>query len=214
MGGAASGLLLEFLSSEGLKFSLSVRYSGRFKPYNANVRKSGSHLEFNLSREWKSVSDEIVLGLLQSLAARILRAGFKTANMDIYNNFVRSLHLSYPKAATDPCLAESFRRVNSKYFDGLLEITNFAWHSSLRRLASYDYQTDTISVSGVFRGMDELIDYLIYHELLHKKLKYHNAGGRSIHHSAIFRQMERKFENQELIERQISRMIRNQKFKY
>src|SRR3989338_7784166 len=54
-------------------YAANLRYSGRFKPYNATVRKVGSALYFNLSRSWKNTSDEIVVGLVQHLLVKILR---------------------------------------------------------------------------------------------------------------------------------------------
>ncbi len=202
----------EFLP-QGTKPQVSIRYSGRFRPYGANVRKTVSMLQFSLSREWKEVSDEIVAGLLQSLAAKVFRIKAEpTTSIDLYNNFIRSLHLSQPKTQGDAGLEASFSRVNEEYFDGLIEKPNFAWHNSARRLASYDYHTDTISVSQVFRGNEELVDYLMYHELLHKKLKYADSrkagSGKTIHHSHKFRSMEKGFDGAEEMERRISNIVR------
>jgi hypothetical protein len=38
-----------------------------------------------------------------------------------------------------------------------------------------------------------LLDYVMYHEMLHKKFKYRNTGRRTIHHSRQFREEEKKF---------------------
>src|SRR3989338_4592262 len=106
----------------GTKPQVSIRYSGKFRPYSANVRKTGSTLQFSLSREWKGVSEEIVAGLLQSLAAKVFRIkAAQTTSIDLYNNFIRSLHISQPKTKSDPELEAAFDRVNEKYFDGLIE---------------------------------------------------------------------------------------------
>ncbi len=202
----------EFLP-QGTKPQVSIKYSGKFSPYNANVRKTGNIIEFSLSHEWKGVSEEIVAGLLQSLAAKVFRIKAKpTTSIDLYNNFIRSLHISQPKTQGDAGLEAAFSRVNEKYFDGLIEKPNFAWHNSTRRLASYDYHTDTISVSEVFRGNDELIDYLMYHELLHKKLKYTDSrksgSGKTIHHTHRFRNMEKGFEDSEEMEKRVNAVVR------
>ncbi len=201
--------LEDFLRKQGCTAMASLKYSRRLGDYNANVRKRGSSLSFHLSAEWKSVGDEIVLGLLQSLSCRLLKIKNGSINIDLYNNFIRSLHLSQAKTNKDPFLEESFNRVNEKYFEGLVEKPNFGWHNSLRRLASYNYQTDTVSVSRVFQNRGDIIDYLMYHELLHKKLKYSSRGSRTMHHSGLFRNMERKFENAELLEKEIRKVLRN-----
>ncbi|MBI4438569.1 hypothetical protein HY640_01400 [Candidatus Woesearchaeota archaeon] len=209
-----SGLRL-FLGPEGERYSFSVRYSARFRPYNANVRKHGSLLVFSLGREWAGVSDEIVLGLLQSLASRVLGLKQESLNIDLYVNFVKSLHLSAGRSGSDPFLEESFRRVNERYFSGLIDMPGFSWHDSIRRLASYDYHTDTVSVSRVFMERPDIVDYLMYHELLHKKLKFSSKSERTVHHGRDFRELEHGFENRDFLEREIGMVLKaTQKFKY
>ncbi len=192
----------------------AISYSGKFSAYNANVRKRGNELEFSLSREWKTVSDEIILGLLQSLASRVLKKSFSSTSIDLYHNFIRNLQRSTPRTKSDDYLEKAFNRINEKYFDGILEPPNFSWHSSTRRLASYDHHSDTLSVSDVFRCHDDIVDYLVYHELLHKKLKFSGKGRRTIHHSSAFRKLESLYQGREVMERKISSIIRNQNFKY
>lgn len=204
------------LLPQGTNIQIGIHYSKKFRPYNARARKTAGRLEFSLSHEWKPVSDEIKLGLLQSLAAKIIKLEIKqTTNIDLYNNFIRSLHLSSPKTHTDPELEEAFSRVNEKYFNGLIEKPNFAWHSSTRRLASYDYHTDTISASDVFKGRANIIDYLMYHEILHKKLKYTDSrktdSTKTTHHSPVFKKMEKSYENAEALEKEIRGIIRKYK---
>jgi hypothetical protein len=186
-------------------FSSKIKYSGKFKDFNANVRLRGSFLEFGFSRKWRGVSREIQVGLVQSLLLKILNSKKDSTNIDLYNSFVKCLHLSVPKTLSDPLLESSFNRVNDKYFFGLVEIPNLCWGSdSLRRLGSYDFQTDTVVVSTIFRGADmDLLDYVVYHELLHKKHKFSFRNGRNYHHTSTFRDAESKFENCADVERRI-----------
>jgi predicted metal-dependent hydrolase len=95
-----------------------------------------------------------------------------------------------------------------------MESPNLVWGSdSRRRLATYDYHTDTVKVSTFFqKARQEIIDYLVYHELLHKKLKFSSSGSRSIHHSHEFRHLESEFENAALLEKEIAAMIRGRQF--
>lgn len=193
-------------------YSAEIKYSNKFSDYNANVKKTGSRLIFGLSKKWKSVNSEIVIGLIQDLLIKILRLKpLKTTNIDLYNNFVKSLHISVPKTNIDKALLESFKRVNAKYFYGSAELPNLEWgSSSMRKLASYSYHTDSIKVSRIFLySKSEIIDYLIYHELLHKMLKFKSSKGRTFHHSSEFRKLEKSFENQEAIEKEISMIIRS-----
>ncbi len=195
-------------------FSANISYSGKFKPYNANAKRAGTRLVFSLSREWKKVSDEIVIGLIQELLLKMLRKkAIATTNMELYNSFIKNLHLTAARTEDDEQLGEAFERVNARYFFSSVEKPNLKWgQGSRRKLASYDYHTDTITVSSLFKtAAEEIIDYLVYHELLHKKLKFHSSrgSGRSIHHGKRFRQMEKGFENSQQIEKQIERFVRS-----
>ncbi|MBW2992204.1 hypothetical protein KY345_03225 [Candidatus Woesearchaeota archaeon] len=193
-------------------YDVSVDYSRRFKPYNANVRIRGRKLEFNLSKEWSKVNDEIQIGLIQSLLLKILKGKGSTTNIDLYNLFIKKLHISIPKLNIDPVLSESFDRVNEKYFYGLVEKSNLEWgNSTTTKLGSYDYQTDTITISSIFKGEDDLLDYVMYHEMLHKKHKYRNVGNRSMHHTGKFKQKEKEFEDYREMELGIKKLIRKNK---
>ena len=192
-----------------LKYSVSLKYSRKFKPYNANVKLYGNNLIFNLSKEWKKISKEIQIGLVQELITKILKnKNKKTINMELYNLFMKNVHLAVPKTKTDDILEESFNGVNEAYFNGMLDKPNLQWgNSSISRLGSYEYGSDTITISSIFKNeRQELLDYVMYHEMLHKKFKFQSKNGRNLHHSSEFKKLEAKFENRELIEKGISRL--------
>lgn len=205
-------------------FQAEVAYSGKFKPYNATVRKIGNQLNFNLSRSWKSTSDEIVIGLIQHLLIKILRkeklftavvkSSHKLAslNMQLYDDFIKGVsEVTIQNGSCDGELESSFSRVNEKYFLGLVDKPQLEWGSdSFRKLASYDYHTNTITVSTLFREAPEhLLDYLMYHEMLHKKLKFSSVNGRMSHHGSEFRRQERNFEGSGMIEGELNAFIRS-----
>lgn len=202
-------------------YSYSLKYSGKFKPYRANVRLRGDNIQFSLSKKWKTVSKEIQIGLMQELLLKILRKRLKplrtnTQNMELYNIFMKKIHIAAPKTDIDPVLEESFDRVNAKYFYNLLEKTNLIWGStSLSKLGSYEYGTDTIMISSVLRDADkEMLDYIMYHEMLHKKHKFTKSGGRSYHHTSEFRKDEREFENSQLIEKRLKGLLIKKRFSF
>ena len=189
-------------------YEFKIKYTDRFKPYNANVRYRGNSLQFNLSKKWRKISKEIQIGLIQGLMLRIFKEKKRTTNIDLYNNFMKSLHISIPKTDTDPILEEAFNKINEKYFFGLIERPNLMWHDSIRRLGSYEYGTDAISMSRVLENDTDLLDYVMYHEMLQKKHKFHSKNGRTHHHTKEFREMERKFENSEDMEERIKNLVR------
>ena len=204
-------------SDKQLNYSVSIKYSGRFKPYNANVQinKFTRHLQFNLSKKWREVSREIKIGLIQSLLIKIFKQKASTINIDLYSSFIKNLHIAIPKTSSDPILLDSFNRVNHSYFFNLIEQPNLKWGSvSATKLGSYEYQTDTITISSLFKETEqELLDYIIYHELLHKKHKFKTSGTRSYHHTAKFKKDEKQFKNSEEIEKKLKNLCRKIKIK-
>lgn len=203
-------------------FEARITYSGRFKPYNATVRKIGNRLNFNLSRSWKGTSDEIVIGLIQHLLVKLLRkekfaAAMKQSskaslNMQLYDDFIRGVsEVTVSNSSSDEALESSFNRVNEKYFLGLVDRPQLEWGSdSFRKLASYAYHTNTITVSTLFREAPErLLDYLMYHETLHKKLKFGSSNGRVRHHGAEFKRLEQQFEGSSTVEAELNAFIRS-----
>ena len=198
--------------NETNEHNFKMRYSAKFSAYNANVRKSGNSLTFSFSPEWKNVSREITIGLVQELLGKILGKKVRTSNTELYTAFVKNLHMSAGPRQADEKLLGLFSAVNEKYFNNTIELPNLKWgHSSKRKLATYDYHSDTISVSTQFMSAPgELVSYLLYHEMLHKKLKF--AGGkRTIHHSVQFRELEKQFDNHQEMERLLGTHLRKKR---
>ena len=203
-------------------FEAQLGYSARFKPYNATVRKTGNLLDFSLSRSWEGVSEEIVIGLIQRLLIRILRRGgfpsrsvasvLASLNMQLYDDFIKEIsEVVVPDGAgSDETLESSFKRVNEAYFLNLMEKPQLKWGvGSFRKLASYDYHTNSITVSSLFADAPgRLLDYLVYHELLHKKLKFSSSNGRTIHHGSEFRGLEAQFKDSGAVEGELNSFLR------
>ncbi len=192
-----------------MKYDYSIKYSRRFRGYNANVKIDNwkKKLTFNLSRKWKEVSRDIRMGLIQELMVKIFKKKAKTINMDFYNNFMKRVHLAVPKTKTNRILQESFERVNERFFNGMIEIPNLEFGaSSISKLGSYEYGTDTISISRILADNPELLDYVMYHEMLHKKYKFNSKNGRSYHHTSKFRKKEKEYPDAGEIEKKLNRL--------
>lgn len=189
-------------------YEAGLGYSGKFNSYNANIRLYKGRLQINMSRKWKNVDEEIKIGLIQELMNKLFKTGVKTNNIDLYNIFIKKVGSYEKKTKTDPALEGSFDRVNERYFYGLVDRTNFEWCSSKTRIGSYDFGSDTITISRLIKNHSELLDYVMYHEILHKKLKFEKSGGKTRHHTKLFRKKEREFENSEEAERMLRGLAR------
>jgi len=196
-------------------YEAKIKYSGKFKGFNANVRLYKNSLTFGLSRKWKNVSKDIKIGLLQSLMVKLFKIKTYTDNIELYNSFLKNVHIAIPKTRSHPILEASFERVNNKYFLGLMEKPNLRFgKESKTQLGSYEYGTDTITISSLLKYQEtRILDYIIYHELLHKKCKFTDKNGKNYHHTSEFREKEREFENNAIIEEKLKKLARKQGFK-
>lgn len=184
-----------------------IIYSGKFRPFNANIRLAHNKITLNLSKEWKNIDQEIKMGLVQELLVKLFKSRKHTQNIDMYNSFIKSLHNFVPKTESDPILEKSFVRVNDKYFLNLIEQPNLKFGKrSFSKLGSYEYASDTVTLSLALKDDLELLDYVMYHELLHKKYKFNNKNGRNYHHTGLFKEKEKEFLNSELMEKRLKRL--------
>ena len=190
------------------RYEFDLKYSGKFKGYNANVKYLRNKFSFYLSKEWERVDDEIKIGIIQHLLCKALNVKKKTTNMDLYDLFLKNIHVAIPKDQVDDLLKESFDRVNDKYFYGMVTMPNLIWgNETVRKLGSYDYGTDTISISKVLADDSEALDYVMHHEMLHKKLKFYTKSNKSYSHTSEFKKKEKEFENHEEIEKRLGVIV-------
>jgi hypothetical protein len=95
-------------------------------------------------------------------------------------------------------LEEIFDRLNVKYFNGLLGRPRLSWSRTTSRtlLGHWDAAHNAIIVSRIFDRAATplyLVEYILYHEMLHLKYPVEHSNGRRCVHSAAFREEERRF---------------------
>lgn len=195
-------------------YTWEIRYSRAFSSYNARVSYNKTSFRFRLSSEWKDVSDDIKIGLIQSLLVKVFKEKSRqTTYIDLYNLFIKNVHMGVPKTEIDPILEKSFDKVNEQYFNGMLEKTNLVWgQMNFSKLGTYEYGSDTIMISKVLEKDESFLDYVMYHEMLHKKIKFSHKGSKNIHHSTEFRQKEKAWHDKD-VEEKLKKFLRSQKTK-
>ena len=97
-------------------------------------------------------------------------------------------------------LCETFNKVNRQYFDSKLPQPRLLWSSrkTTRRLGAYHPESDTITINRRLDSADipaYLLEYVMYHEMLHKKIGLKEVNGRRYAHTRNFRDAERRFES-------------------
>jgi hypothetical protein len=95
-------------------------------------------------------------------------------------------------------LNEVFSRVNDDYFGGSMPKPVLSWNRSLtaRKFGHYQPGRDTIMISITLDDPEVpafALDFVMYHELLHKKHGSMTVNGRRLSHSPAFRADERQF---------------------
>ncbi len=108
-------------------------------------------------------------------------------------------------------LAEIFASLNRQYFQGQMEQPRLSWsvRKSMRRLGTYHPDSDTITISKRLDSPEipqYLVEYVMYHEMLHKKIGLKTMNGRRYAHTAVFRKAEKQFEHYQEAEQLIKRL--------
>jgi hypothetical protein len=95
-------------------------------------------------------------------------------------------------------LDAAFARVNAAYFEGAMQRPTLRWsrRASERKLGHYDFTRDEVVLSVRLDAPDvprAVVDFVVYHELLHKRHGLRHSGTRRLAHTAAFRRDERRF---------------------
>jgi hypothetical protein len=108
-------------------------------------------------------------------------------------------------------LDSMFVRVNQRYFDGLLEKPTLTWSKRRTRriLGHHDPVHDTIVISKTLDDAEVpawLVEFILYHEMLHIKHPARLIHGRRYYHTSAFRADERQFPYYEKAQKWLDRV--------
>lgn len=95
-------------------------------------------------------------------------------------------------------LSVLFTELNALYFNGQLECPTLSWskRQTRRILGHHDHVHSTIVISSTLDHAAIprfVVEYVLYHEMLHVKHPAHMSSGRTIYHGPAFRKDERLF---------------------
>ena len=204
----------ELFPSKILEYQTKINYNKKLGDFNANVRLQDNRLQINMNYKWKEIDEEIQIGLMQHLLLKLFAKRYRiksktTFNIELYNTFIKKIPQMTEITEAEPALVLSFYRVNEQFFHSLLDQPNLKWGQATRsKLAHYNFHNDTVVLSSIFQEAPEnIIDYLMYHELLHKKQQFYTKNNRSYFHTTAFKQAEDQFPNKQKIEQEINQII-------
>jgi hypothetical protein len=170
-------------------------------------------------------------GLAYILVAKLFRRKVPKQANEVYSEFIRQPDICEKASESKRTrgrkvvttskgsvydLDEIFDRINLEYFLGWLQKPTLTWspRKTYRILGHHDSTHQTISIS---RSLDDpsvpkyLVDYIVFHEMLHIAHPTKHVNGRRYNHTAAFKADERKFEYYHEAERWIEKNVRKLK---
>jgi hypothetical protein len=189
----------------------------RFYPYaglSSTIRLRRGTIYVRVSDVLQESPPEVLHALACILLAKLYRRKVSPEHADIYRQYTLRPEVldatdsvrrrrGY-KMITTPRgrfyhLDEIFDELNSRYFQGALSRQRLSWSQGKtgRVLGHHDYVHGTIIVSRTLDCPDIpriVLEYVVYHEMLHVKHPPRLAGGRTIYHGAEFRADEQRFD--------------------
>lgn len=108
-------------------------------------------------------------------------------------------------------LQSTFERLNQRFFEGCLSVARIGWSPTRSRtlLGHYDAAHRTITISRWFDSTSVpryLLEYLVYHEMLHIKYPVEHNGHRRVVHTRAFVEAEKKFPLYEQAHKRLDKM--------
>lgn len=145
----------------------------------------------------------VCAALLGKVSADRRNAMRRYAESEAFADVVEALELATVEATDQPegrhhNLDEVFARVNAEYFDGALARPRLTWNKSIthRKMGHYRFPTDTVLISITLDSPDVpayVVEFVMYHELLHKEMGFKVVNGRRYAHTSEFQEAERRF---------------------
>jgi hypothetical protein len=188
----------------------------RFYPYagiSHKIRLRAGRVYVRISDIFKSAPTEVHRALAFILVARLLRKRTPEIHERVYRAYayspqiLRALDLTRRQRGRKIVssargrvydLDKMFQRLNRRHFDESLEKPVLTWSQRRTRriLGHHDAAHDTIVISKTLDAADVpewLVEYVLYHEMLHIKHPARLIKGRRYYHTNAFRAEEQRF---------------------
>ncbi|WP_455393154.1 SprT-like domain-containing protein [[Eubacterium] cellulosolvens] len=194
-----------------------VNIHAEFYPYanlKLTARKRKGRLFIRMSDILTDAPDEILAAAANCIISQFLKTkcdeGIRKMYKDyIYSSEIRARVRETRRARVKKTLVGAqgkyydlevgFQKLNKKYFKGNLSKPNLTWsvRTSRTHLGHFDSDLDTLVLSRTLDKKDTpkyVIEFVLYHELLHREYPGHFNNGRRRVHTAEFKRAEQRFE--------------------
>jgi hypothetical protein len=186
----------------------------RFANVNNTIRLREGRLLVRISDLLEGAPEPVLRAIAHILLAKMYRKPIDREHSTRYRRYVSTHHMSQKAHLVRQMrgrkrirsaqghvyhLEEVFEDLNRRFFYGLLARPIMTWSGerSRNRLGHYDPAHNAIVVSSVFdhpRVPRYVVEYIVYHEMLHLKHPVKLRGSRRCVHSAEFQAEEKLFD--------------------
>ena len=188
----------------------------RFYPYaglNHTIRLRAGRVYVRLSDIFRDAPDNVQRALAFILMARLLHRRTPQMHERVYRAYATSPHIlrradlarrkygrKYVSTARGDHhnLEHLFARINRRYFDDEMAKPTLTWSQRRTRriLGHHDPVHDTIVISKTLDAADVpewVVEYILFHEMLHIKHPARLVNGRRLRHTRAFRAEEERY---------------------
>jgi predicted metal-dependent hydrolase len=186
----------------------------RFANVNNTIRLREGRLLVRISDLLEGAPEPVLRAIAHILLAKMYRKPIDREHSTRYRRYVSTHHMSQKAHLVRQMrgrkrirsaqghvyhLEEVFEDLNRRFFYGLMARPIMTWSGerSRNRLGHYDPAHNAIVVSSVFdhpRVPRYVVEYIVYHEMLHLKHPVKLRGSRRCVHSAEFQAEEKLFD--------------------
>jgi hypothetical protein len=201
------------------------------------MRRRGATWVVRISDHCRDAPPDVLEAVVVILAFRVLRKRPPAAAVEAYDRYrldpqldrrvrerrlLRGRKLLRDARGTCHSLEEIFRDLNRRYFNGQVEVGRLGWGArrSWSRLGHYDPVHHAIAISPVLDAAEvprTVVEYLLYHEMLHILFDGQETHRRNRHHTPAFSKAEKAFPHyaaaKEFLERYCSTRGRRSRFR-
>lgn len=201
-----------------------------FRPFSSlrsNINLRGNRARVHISDMLEQAPPLVLEALAEILLAQLFRRRPSTEARECYMAYVfdpavrrqidetrrkRSRPRLLPARGRYYDLAEIFARLNQRLFKNELSCRRIGWTARPSRsvLGHYDPAHNTIAIS---RSLDsatipaEVVEYLMFHEMLHIHFPLERNGSRRVVHSQAFRKAEKNYPGYRRVRERLKRIF-------
>ena len=177
---------------------------------NHRIKMERGKIHIHIAEAMRSAPHAIIRALLIILVLKLYRRKVDRRLYRIYREYLESNAHQLPQPQKRPPnarytpvgtyfnLNDIFDRMNRTYFNGQLPRPILGWslRKAYRRLGFFNKEKNLLVISRIFdspKTPPYVLEYLMYHEMLHIAIPVVHRQGRRTVHGKTFRQREREF---------------------